>query len=141
MKLRTPDEQYALAIRQDDDSSHDGEKNKLNCWEFKECGREPGGRTAALFGVCSAAAVHQADGIHGGENGGRCCWFVATASLCKSERQESNAKKVGSCHSCDFYSMVKKEEHPRFILRHLRVWQTSSVQKETVLPSASTGQL
>jgi hypothetical protein len=32
-----PDEQQALDMRQDDDRSYGGEKNKLNCWEFKKC--------------------------------------------------------------------------------------------------------
>lgn len=80
-------------------------KSKLNCWEFKECGRETGGRNAAQLGVCPAATTEQADGIHGGKAGGRCCWV--TAGL-------SSVDKFDECHSCDFYELVRKEEHVHF---------------------------
>ena len=30
--------------------------NRLNCWEVKKCGREPGGKSVATLGVCPAAS-------------------------------------------------------------------------------------
>uniref|UniRef100_UPI0040572A38 two-CW domain-containing protein n=1 Tax=Candidatus Electronema sp. TaxID=2698783 RepID=UPI0040572A38 len=103
------------------------QKNKLNCWEFKECGREPGGRNAALFGICPAVIVHQADGIHDGKNGGRCCWFM-TASLATEKQEEHYVKKSGNCRSCDFYNLVRKQEHTSFILRYISPSQIRPVQ-------------
>jgi len=51
------------------------EGRKLNCWDFKKCGREPDGENIAECGVCPAAT-------EGGDNGGRACWVVAGTS-CK----------------------------------------------------------
>ncbi|MCI5211945.1 MAG: hypothetical protein D3910_24915 [Candidatus Electrothrix sp. ATG2] len=81
------------------------EVEKLNCWEFKECGREPGGKHVALYGVCVAATETRADGIHDGRNGGRCCWVIA-ASSCTFRR--TNDSLFTNCNECDFYSLVKE---------------------------------
>ncbi len=82
-------------------------ENKLNCWEFKECGRERGGKNAVLLGVCPAASAHLADGIHGGTSGGRCCWVTAAAKL-------GGTGWFDRCNSCDFYNLVKQEEQMKF---------------------------
>lgn len=50
---------------------------KINCWEFKKCGRESGGAHAYDFGVCPAATEKRLNGTHGGKNAGRACWVVA----------------------------------------------------------------
>mgnify|MGYP001548984941 CR=1 FL=1 len=89
------------------------ENKKMNCWEFKKCGREPGGDKVDELGVCPVAEERNADGIHNGTNGGRCCWVVA-GSLCKGEKQGSYADKFGDCHKCDFYNKVRQEEQPNF---------------------------
>ena len=80
-------------------------EKKLNCWEFKECGREVGGTNADLRGVCPAAEAHLADGIHGGKSGGRCCWVTAAAKL---------GGCFDTCSSCDFYRLVRQEERLEF---------------------------
>ncbi|MCI5212694.1 MAG: hypothetical protein D3910_28770 [Candidatus Electrothrix sp. ATG2] len=83
------------------------EEKELNCWEFKECGREPGGKHASLYGICPAAIDKRADGIHQGKNGGRCCWVVASTN-----RTEGTfgcyAGGFNECRQCDFYNMVKR---------------------------------
>ncbi len=38
---------------------------KLNCWEFRKCGREPGGIKVHESGVCPAPLEIEVDGIHG----------------------------------------------------------------------------
>uniref|UniRef100_A0A7C2I1V5 Uncharacterized protein n=1 Tax=Ammonifex degensii TaxID=42838 RepID=A0A7C2I1V5_9THEO len=88
---------------------------KKNCWEYKKCGREPGGEKVRELGICPAATEKRLDGIHGGKNAGRCCWVVA-GTLCKGEVQGSFAKKFGNCQVCDFYELVKQEEGVKFIL-------------------------
>ena len=88
-------------------------KKKLNCWEYKKCGREPGGKNISEAGVCPTATEQKADGIHDGENGGRCCWVMA-GTLCKGEIQGTFAEKFGNCEQCDFYALVKEEEYPAF---------------------------
>jgi hypothetical protein len=82
---------------------------KINCWEFKKCGREPGGAREATLGTCSAATQQLANGIHGGQNGGRACWVIA-GTLCGGKVQGSFAEKVDACQSCDFYQFVQRQE-------------------------------
>lgn len=81
----------------------------MNCWEFKKCGREPGGAKAAELGVCSAATESKLNGIHGGSNGGRSCWVIA-GTLCGGQEQGTFAAKMHNCLKCEFYLQVKKEE-------------------------------
>ena len=88
---------------------------KLNCWEFKKCGREQGGMHVKEFGICPAAEESRLDGVHGGTHGGRSCWVLA-GTLCKSEVQGTFAQKYKNCQACDFYQAVKEEEFPRFEL-------------------------
>ena len=71
---------------------------KKNCWEYKQCGRQPGGSKVGELGVCPAF---------------RSCWVVA-GTFCGGEKQGSFASKLGSCMSCDFYKAVKSEEGDGF---------------------------
>ena len=41
---------------------------KLNCWEFKKCGREAGGSKVGELGLCPAATTRAVDGVHDGKN-------------------------------------------------------------------------
>ena len=88
---------------------------RKNCWEFKNCGRQPGGAHVRDLGLCPAAKEERLDGIHGGMNAGRACWVVG-GTFCKGEVQGSFAQKFKSCEVCDFYMNVKKEEFPNFNL-------------------------
>lgn len=91
------------------------EKKKLNCWEFKKCGRQPGGEHVHDLGVCPATEEKRLDGVHEGKNAGRACWVMA-GTLCKGEVQGTFAQKYKNCEICDFYKLVKHEEFPRFTL-------------------------
>jgi hypothetical protein len=82
-----------------------------NCWEFKQCGRQPGGHKVTELGICPAATEQRVNLVHQGRNAGRCCWAIA-GTLCKGEIQGSFAQKVGNCMKCDFYSLVTAEEGP-----------------------------
>ena len=99
---------------------------KLNCWEFKKCGREPGGVRTSDLGICPATREPRLDGIHDGNNGGRSCWVLA-GTLCGGEVQGAFAKKYKNCETCEFYRRVKKEEHPNFqlsavIMKKISIW-------------------
>jgi len=50
---------------------------KTNCWEYKKCGREPGGSKARELGIYLAATETKMAGVHGGSQAGRACWVVA----------------------------------------------------------------
>ena len=80
-----------------------------NCWDFKQCGRQPGGSKAHELGVCPAAVEKRVDRINQGKNAGRCCWAIA-GTLCKGELQGAFAQKVGNCMKCDFFGHVAQEE-------------------------------
>lgn len=87
---------------------------KINCWEFKECGREVGGAKAAELGVCPASVEKRVNSINNGLNGGRACWAIA-GTLCGGEVQGSFAMKLSNCLACEFYKLVRKEELPHFV--------------------------
>jgi hypothetical protein len=87
---------------------------KLNCWEFKKCGREEGGAKVAELGVCPAALVARADGLNSGKNGGRSCWAIA-GTLCGGTVQGTFATKLPNCLKCEFYQLVGAEEGPNHV--------------------------
>lgn len=81
---------------------------KRNCWEFKGCGRQPGGDNEEE-GICPTALMTIYDGINEGKNGGRACWMIA-GTRCEGRMQGTFAHKVQSCGQCDFYRSVADEE-------------------------------
>lgn len=83
--------------------------SKLNCWEFKKCGREPGGAKEKELGVCKASTESRLSDANGGKNAGRACWALA-GTLCGGKVQGTFAEKLGNCLSCEFYQLVVKEE-------------------------------
>ncbi len=87
---------------------------KVNCWEFTECGREPGGEFVDELGVCPAAEDSLFDGINKGEKGGRACWAIS-GTLCNERVQESFSTKHCMCEQCDFYQLVQLEEGDDFL--------------------------
>lgn len=91
------------------------QNKKINCWEFKKCGREPGGAHVRDLGVCQAATEERLDGVHGGSYAGRSCWVVA-GTLCGGQVQGTFAQKYKNCEICEFYRKVKEEEFPKFML-------------------------
>jgi len=82
---------------------------KINCWEYKKCGREPGGEKADEFGVCPAADDASFCGINSGKCGGRFCWAVA-GTFCGGKIQGTFAEKRDSCLTCNFFNRVQAEE-------------------------------
>jgi hypothetical protein len=90
-------------------------KMKINCWEFKDCGREPNGLKAGDLGVCPASTEERLDGIHGGRNAGRSCWVVA-GSFCNGKIQGTYAAKIENCRDCDFFLKVDEDEGMDIVL-------------------------
>ena len=81
----------------------------MNCWEFKNCGRQPGGPRAAELGICPASSSVNVNGTNGGRNGGRICWALA-GTLCGGKVQGTFAQKLPNCMQCDFYKLVIAEQ-------------------------------
>ncbi len=103
---------------------------KMNCWEYKKCGRQPGGSKVAELGVCPAAVNTALDGAHGGEHAGRACWVVA-GSLCGGKIQGTYAAKLLNCWRCEFMNKVKQEEEPElFGFSHTRLGMERSLEKQ-----------
>jgi len=86
---------------------------KLNCWEFKKCGRQPGGIHEHDLGRCCATMEERLDGVHDGVTAGRACWVVAGTS-CTGEPQGIFARKINKCETCDFFMKVHDEECSSF---------------------------
>lgn len=100
---------FWLAIRK-------GKEMKINCWEFKKCGREPGGDRTEEAGVCPAAVEVSCNGINSGKNAGRYCWTIA-GTLCKGGVQGTFARKLSDCLRCDFFLAVNKQEGEWFVVK------------------------
>jgi len=78
-----------------------------NCWEFRTCGREPGGAHVHELGACPAATETRVDGVNAGKNGGRTCWAIA-GTMCSGRVQGTYAAKMTNCQSCEFYKNVQR---------------------------------
>ncbi len=82
---------------------------RTNCWDIVRCGREPGGAHVPTEGVCPAATAVEADGVNSGTNGGRICWAIS-GTFCGRQARGSEAVRLVSCFSCDFFTKVLREE-------------------------------
>ena len=83
--------------------------SRLNCWEIKKCGKEPGGNKAKDGEICPATSNASYNGINSGKNGGRICWAIA-GTFCGNKVQGDFAQKSVSCMSCDVFRQVKTDE-------------------------------
>jgi hypothetical protein len=102
---------------------------RLNCWEFKNCGRQPGGHKEQELGTCPATVATDFAGAHGGKAAGRACWAVA-GSLCGGKIQGTYAQKLTNCWRCEFMNLVKREEEPTpFGFSHTRLGIESVLKK------------
>jgi len=86
---------------------------KLNCWEFKNCGREKDGLMVPILGECAVCSYMKFDGLNEGQGAGRACWMVPHATA-KSDGTGSACSR--RCHSCEFYKRVvfEQEDTTRF---------------------------
>lgn len=76
----------------------------INCWEFKQCGRELNGKNVLFNGLCPAAIDPRLNGVHLGRNAGRCCWVVR--SLSDKHDCIGNCSCDDECNECNFYKLV-----------------------------------
>ena len=83
---------------------------RKNCWEFQQCGREPGGPKAGELGECPAA-LGEANGVNHGTADGRFCWTVE-GTLCAGTVRE----KFLRCLGCPFFEEVERQEGRFFVL-------------------------
>jgi hypothetical protein len=108
------------------------ETAKVNCWEFKKCGRQPGGHKEKELGTCPATVATDFNGAHGGSAAGRACWAVA-GSLCGGKIQGTYAQKLNNCWRCEFMNLVKREEEPTlFGFSHTRLGIESVLKKSKI---------
>lgn len=85
----------------------------MNCWEFMNCGREPGGSLAEKDGICPAAIYEPADGFLDGTNGGCACAFV-TGTFCEEVLQGTYRDKSKECWDCEFFRMLRRKHGAAF---------------------------
>ncbi len=93
-------------------------EQKLNCWQFKNCGREKGGLLADILGECPVSTSMKYDGMHGGRGGGRACWMIPD-SACRKDPANSNP--LMRCHACEFYRRVVFEEDDKVVHKYSSV--------------------
>jgi hypothetical protein len=80
----------------------------LNCWEYKKCGREPGGKYVEKYGICLVAIEKNCDGLNGGKNGGRSCWLWRE-SACAKIMKKSSIQNIRECRACAVYNSIKSK--------------------------------
>jgi hypothetical protein len=85
----------------------------INCWEFCECGRQPGGDKVDLLGPCPTPLNEKYDGINNGKNAGRYCWKAA-GTMSDAKPDCIKAEKIGDCLECDFFQLVKAQQQENF---------------------------
>ena len=83
---------------------------KLNCWEYKNCGREKGGLMVGVLGECPVATAMQCDGMNEGIAAGRVCWTLKNSG---NRLAECGHGMGHPCHTCEFYRRVVHEEADR----------------------------
>lgn len=88
---------------------------KLNCWQIKHCGKEPGGEKAAASGTCPAATEPFFDGINNGVNAGRYCWRIENTE-CRREVMLAPRANATACSQCEVLIQVIREEGSSFRL-------------------------
>jgi len=85
-----------------------------NCWEFYQCGLEPGGKNAEEVGICPATTETKLNGVNRGKNGGRACWAVSR-TLCSNGGVYGQVhEKFRHCVTCAFFGKVQDEEGRNF---------------------------
>lgn len=94
-------------------------ERRRNCWEYMECGREPGGLNVKELGICPVTVALIFDGINGGTCAGRCCWHVA-GTYCNGEVQGTFAAKLRDCIKCSFFLEVARQEGKSLIFTNDR---------------------
>ena len=75
----------------------------MNCWDFKECGRESTGIHALEFGICPAYP----------NNGDDCARTAGT--FCRKAVQGSFARGLKNCRKCDFYNSEHYDTKSRML--------------------------
>lgn len=83
--------------------------DKLNCWEFMKCGKEPHGAHLKGSAPCPVAVESSAHGLNGGINGGRICWVINDI-LRQCDVNCSHVHHQSSCFSCEFRYKVTADE-------------------------------
>ncbi len=81
----------------------------INCWEYKQCRRHPGGYLSLQQGVCPASTEEEFNGVNHGINGGRICWAIS-GSFRESEPTCQILENIDNCIECDFFVKVNRCE-------------------------------
>ena len=85
---------------------------RLNCWEFKKCGRKQSWTSTNCSDVCAASTEERFDQMNHGMNGGRVCWLIKQMA---AERKDKGFGMMHCCR-CDFFHLVAKQEGSNFFV-------------------------
>ncbi len=78
------------------------------CWEFKKCGRQPGGSKAGELGVCPAAAEALTTGSHPERQGCLACWAIT--GKFSGEGVQGSPERLGDCIRCDYLKQNESKD-------------------------------
>jgi len=91
---------------------------KLNCWEFKNCGREKNGLMVPILGECAVYSYMKFDGLNEGQAAGRACWMVPHAPVKTDAATPTCSRR---CYSCEFYKRVVFEQEEAACFKYTSV--------------------
>ncbi len=103
---------------------------KLNCWNWTNCGRYPGGPKVKELGECPAATFNISDGFLGGRTGGRACCYI-TGTFCGGKIQGTVQDKSKGCMLCDYYLSLKQEFSTQVSLTQFNNYVNSATKVRT----------
>ena len=89
--------------------------DKLNCWEYHDCGRQKDGMFATQLGECPVSTAMKYDGLNEGHGAGRACWMVMDSACQRDARSKGRSNP---CHQCSFYRRVLFEEEEKVVFAY-----------------------
>ena len=105
----------------------------MNCWDFRKCGREPGGERAQEHGVCPTALFEAADGYLGGRMGGKACAFLI-GTFCCNLVPGTEPGRLKDCPACDFFNHLKDRHGREFSIPAFLAYRG---MKDRTLPNSA----
>ncbi|MFC1524666.1 two-CW domain-containing protein [Thermodesulfobacteriota bacterium] len=94
------------------------DRENLNCWEYNHCSGRGECKDEKGCNNCPAYLEHRVNGMNGGINGGRICWFIDGTHCDNSLRIDSGksyVEKFKVCLKCDFNKYVEKQEGRKLV--------------------------
>ena len=106
---------------------------KLNCWNFMNCGRYPGGPKEHELGICPVTINTDMDGFLDGRAAGRACAYIE-GSLCGGNIQGDYLSKKKHCEKCHYYKALRGEFGAGSGIHQFNIYLKRPVTQKKITP-------